>query len=296
MKNSPFKITVTIIICLCLSSCFGKQAPAPYHHYGATSGAGSTGIHSVILGDNLWGISQRYKVDMKDIIIKNKLQSPYRLRIGQRLVMPTSKIYKVRSGDSLYAISRSFDISITRLAKRNNITSPYTIYEGQILYLSSNATKYSKSNAREIKTASVVPRSAIRKSKIVDLPPKASGRFMLPVSGRIISSFGPKKGGMHNDGINILAKRGAKVSAAENGVVAYVGSELQGFGNLILVRHENRYMTAYAHLDKILVKKGQIISKGFKIGNVGSTGGVDKPQLHFELRRGTKAINPAKYF
>ena len=85
------------------------------------------------------------------------------------------------------------------------------------------------------------------------------------------------------------------LKAADNGVVVYAGSELKGSGNLILVRHDNRWMTAYAHLDKINIKRGDVIKRGQSIGTVGSTGSVDKPQLHFEVRRGTEAINPERY-
>lgn len=126
-------------------------------------------------------------------------------------------------------------------------------------------------------------------------PPHRAGRFIWPVNGRVISEYGPKEGGLHNDGVNIAAQAGSPVRAAENGVVAYAGDELKGFGNLLLVRHSNGWMTAYAHLDKMLVKRGQTLTQGQVIGTVGKTGSVDVPQLHFEIRRGTKALDPADY-
>jgi len=118
---------------------------------------------------------------------------------------------------------------------------------------------------------------------------------MKPVGGKIISNFGAKKSGLHNDGVNIAAPRGAPVKSAENGVVVYAGNALKGSGNLILVRHENRWMSAYGHLEQINVRKGQVIKRGSVIGEVGSTGSVSTPQLHFELRRGTSALNPVRY-
>jgi murein DD-endopeptidase MepM/ murein hydrolase activator NlpD len=123
--------------------------------------------------------------------------------------------------------------------------------------------------------------------------PRSSGRFLWPVRGRLVSGFGPKSGGLHNDGINISAPRGAPIRAAENGVVAYVGNELRGFGNLVLIKHADNYVTAYAHADEILVSRGQQVKRGQTIAKVGSSGSVSEPQLHFEVRRGTKAINPA---
>jgi murein DD-endopeptidase MepM/ murein hydrolase activator NlpD len=116
--------------------------------------------------------------------------------------------------------------------------------------------------------------------------------FTWPVSGRIVSTFGPAAGGTHNDGINISAPEGTTVAAAESGVVAYAGNELRGFGNLLLIKHEGGWVTAYAHNQVLLVKKGDKVRRGQAIARVGSTGGVSGAQLHFELRSGTKAVDP----
>jgi murein DD-endopeptidase MepM/ murein hydrolase activator NlpD len=116
--------------------------------------------------------------------------------------------------------------------------------------------------------------------------------FGWPVSGRIISTFGPAAGGTHNDGINIAAPEGTTVAAAESGTIAYAGNELRGFGNLLLVKHDGGWVTAYAHNQVLLVKKGDRVRRGQAIARVGSTGGVGAPQLHFELRSGTKAVDP----
>ncbi len=129
-----------------------------------------------------------------------------------------------------------------------------------------------------------------------DEPPPRSGRtFAWPVRGRILSTFGPKPDGLHNDGINIAARAGAPVIAAENGVVVYSGNEMRGFGNLLLVRHADGWMTAYAHLDRVLVQKGQKVTRGQAIATIGNSGGADQPQLHFEIRKGTQAVDPAKF-
>jgi murein DD-endopeptidase MepM/ murein hydrolase activator NlpD len=125
--------------------------------------------------------------------------------------------------------------------------------------------------------------------------PRTSGRFEWPVMGRVISGYGPKPGGEHNDGINIAVPAGTPVRAAEDGTVVYADNELKGFGNLLLVRHKDRWMTAYAHLDRMAVKSGDKVKRGQTIGTVGATGTVDKPQLHFEVRRGTEALNPEIY-
>lgn len=134
------------------------------------------------------------------------------------------------------------------------------------------------------------------RQKAEDEPPPRSGRsFAWPVRGRILSTFGTKGDGTHNDGLNIAARAGSPVIAAENGLVVYSGNELRGFGNLLLLRHADGWITAYAHLDRVLVKKGQKVSRGQAIATVGSSGGVDQPQLHFEIRRGSQAVDPAKF-
>jgi murein DD-endopeptidase MepM/ murein hydrolase activator NlpD len=134
---------------------------------------------------------------------------------------------------------------------------------------------------------------AAAKPPAIETPePRGGSRFLWPVRGAILSDYGPKPGGLHNDGINISASRGASVVAADNGVVAYAGNELRGFGNLLLIRHADGWMTAYAHLDDMLVERGAKVSRGQKIGTVGSTGNVSSPQLHFEVRRGNRAIDP----
>ena len=97
---------------------------------------------------------------------------------------------------------------------------------------------------------------------------------------------------MHNDGINIAAPRGSDVRAAQNGVVAYADSGLSGFGNLLLIKHSDGWVSAYAHTDKMLVRRGDRVTRGQVIAKVGSTGSVDRPQLHFELRRGSRALDP----
>ena len=129
--------------------------------------------------------------------------------------------------------------------------------------------------------------------QIIGKTPAREGKFIKPVGGKIISSYGTKKDGLHNDGINIQAARGDAVRAAESGIVVYTGGQIEGYGNLILIRHADQYVTAYAHLDKTLVKKGDKVKRGQTIGTVGATGSVDKAQLHFEIRKGTKALDPS---
>ena len=308
---------IALLFVLSLSACFGmgSRAPAPVVHHGQKSGAGSAGIHNVISGDTLYSVSNRYHLAMRDIVALNRLKPPFVLHEGQRLKLPPPQEYRVRHGDTLYGVSRLFGVNSSEIARLNNINAPYVVRPGDVLRLPSITRKSRIKSKPPIKQTILKPEKKpapaevrdgvplpqnkpqnIKVSKVTTKAPKrASGKFLRPVRGKIISNYGAKKSGLHNDGINIAAAKGTPVKAAENGVVVYAGNALKGSGNLILVRHESQWMTAYAHLDRISVGKGKIVKRNSTIGTVGSTGSVSTPQLHFEVRRGTSAMNPVKY-
>lgn len=121
------------------------------------------------------------------------------------------------------------------------------------------------------------------------------GAFVWPVQGKVIGAFGSSNEGLKNDGINIAAPSGAPVVAAADGTIAYAGNELRGFGNMILIRHDGGYVTAYAHNASLLVKKGDKVKRGQTIARVGQTGAVFGPQLHFEIRKGTQPVDPMSF-
>ena len=131
--------------------------------------------------------------------------------------------------------------------------------------------------------------------KLPKIMARSSSKFSWPLRGKVLSNYGAKTNGLFNDGINIAAARGSTVAAAENGVVAYAGNEIKGMGNLVIIQHSDGWMTVYAHMDSMSVRRGSRVTVGQKIGSVGQTGKVDRPQLHFEIRKGTKAYNPMSY-
>ncbi len=264
--------------------------------------------------DSIFSISKLYEVSPNRLVELNKLQPPYKLTRGQvlRLPTPTLKQEAMAREDLARQERQSPTQTSARVGaiERENLgTSSRTILD------SDNGNPPQPKPRRNVEQAVLVPEAEIdnppqpearknvekasvaTRAKIPTTTPKASGggKYMRPVSGRVISSYGPKADGLHNDGINIKAARGTPVRAAENGVVVYAGNELAGYGNLILVRHEGKIMTAYAHLDKMLVKRGATIERGQSIGTVGSTGQVDTPQLHFEVRKGSTPVDPDKY-
>ncbi len=134
------------------------------------------------------------------------------------------------------------------------------------------------------------PTKANKKSSETVKVPKSSGQMAWPVKGDIVKSFSKT-----NNGINIGAKLGTEVKASENGVVVYADDKLKGFGNLILIKHSDDFVTAYGHLDEIHVQKNQTLTRGQVIGTVGKTGKVKWPQLHFEIRKKTNPVDPIRY-
>ena len=251
-------------------------------------------------GDTLYNISRRYNVPIRDIIETNHLTPPYTLYVGRVLKMPIARYHTVVHGDTLYSISRKYNVDITTLSKLNNLREPYALSIGQKLALPGSvggAPSYNESAQPQTKVAS----SSSSKAQPVTTSTKArptayrKNKFAWPVKGTVISRYGAIGKGRSNDGINIKAPLGTTVKAADAGKVAYVGNELKGFGNLILIQHDDGWITAYAHNNSFLVKKGQRVQKGTPIAKVGSTGGVNTPQLHFEVRSGKKPLNPLAY-
>jgi len=261
-------------------------------------------------GDSVWAISKRHKVPMNEIIRANNLKPPYTLQIGQRLVLPRGEIHVVRADETLYSISRRYNRDPYMIARINNLKLPYKLQKGQKLRLSgkpsvqvakaktapsprsqtSSASKQAQPSSQKVTT------TRKKTLKPVSAPPKRSGKgFIWPVNGKVVSRFGVKATGLRNDGLNIAAPKGTRVLSVENGVVAYAGNELRGFGNLLLIKHSGGWVSAYAHNDRLIVKRGDKIRKGQAIATVGSTGNVKSPQLHFELRKGKKALDPYKY-
>lgn len=262
-------------------------------------------------GDTLYSIARRYNVPIRDMIEANGLRPPYTLNIGRVLKMPNARFHIVEKGDTVYNISKRYDVDMRSLSKLNNIAAPYALRIGQRLVIpgsvvsssttpttvrkAATASKTSswKASSAKKKTTSAAKKKTTRTTTTT--VKKRTSKFAWPVQGKVVSNFGPIAKGRNNDGINIKAPLGTPVKAADAGTVAYAGNELRGFGNLILIKHSGGWMTAYAHNDRILVRKGQKVKKGEKISTVGSTGGVSTPQLHFEIRAGKKAVNPKAY-
>ena len=190
-------------------------------------------------GDSYYTIAKRNRISVQDLIAVNNAAPPYRLNKGQVITLPSQREITIKKGDTLYSISRTYGVDVNLLARQNNLSPPYHLNIDQKLVVAQGSTK----------------RQVTKRSKASPPPPILSGSFLQPVSGRVISGFGAKKNGLHNDGINYSVPLGTPVKAAENGVVVYAGNDLPGFGNLLLVKHANGYVTAYAHTQSFLVKQ-----------------------------------------
>ena len=248
-------------------------------------------VHRVQPGDTIYGVSRRYGVDLTELVRANEIQPPFRLVPGQQLIMPEAP---GQGGDG-----RPGEIAT---AERTPAPAPITTAAApQVAESVAGAAQTANVGTSEppapvVSQAGSQPRTtqqaALPPSAIPQPPKRSSERFLKPVNGPLLARFGAGSDGVHNDGINIAAPRGTPVKAAENGVVAYAGEELRGFGKLLLIKHADGWVTAYAHNEALLVQRGEKVRRGQAIARVGSSGNVSRPQLHFEVRRGTRAVNP----
>lgn len=308
---------VLLLLLPVMTSCGGAERfKAPWVSSSSKETAGRLGRTNtdktlvVLRGDTLYSLSRRHKIPVRVLITENNLKPPYALIVGQKLHVPASRWYTVAPGETLGAIASRYHVGVDDVAQKNNLSPPYIIRKGQILVLPPSV-KYRKSvpiQAEKVaehtpsRSPQPIKQEGIRaastqKAASPDKKVSSNGRqaFAWPVRGKVVGSFGPAGKGFRNDGINIAAPAGTPILAADKGTVAYAGNGIKGFGNLILVKHEGGWMTAYAHSSDILVHRGDIVRRGQTIARVGSTGNVKHPQLHFEIRKGSQALDPQVY-
>jgi murein DD-endopeptidase MepM/ murein hydrolase activator NlpD len=227
------------------------------------------------------------------------------------LVAP-SGVHVVAPGETLNSIARLYGKPVMVIARANNIPPDTMVRVGEHIVIpemgerpapvapraealvappSTVATIESPHSARVATPAPTAEDNPISAADTASAMPS----FRWPVRGRVIAAFGPRPNGLQNDGINLAVPEGTPVKAAEDGVVAYAGNELKGYGNLVLVRHANGFVTAYANASEILVKRGETVKRGQVIAKSGETGNVTSPQLHFEIRKGATPVDPAQY-
>ena len=305
-------------------------APVPAGHWTWDGGQPVT----VGQGETLEAVARKNGVPLSALMEVNGITNVASIRPGQRLVIPryvsgtaaqasapspapaaqvSENVHVVEPGESLLGIAHHHGVTLTALAQANNI-QPYgklsigdrlTIPGGQkVAMRQAPAPKVAQPRTVAVEKVATVPAQTARiakpdvhetnVTKTVE-PEGGIPSFRWPVKGRIIAGFGQRPNGMQNDGINLAVPEGTPVKAADDGVVAYAGNELKGYGNLVLIRHSNGFVSAYANASELMVKRGDNVKRGQVIAHAGQTGNVTSPQLHFEIRKGSTPVDPTKY-
>lgn len=275
-------------------------SPATAHAVAAAHASGDAYVHTIESGESLYSIAKRYNVTTDAIMAANKLTSPNELFVGQKLVIPgrpdLAGPKKSERKPTLVAEAKPVSPVATDAAPAPVVPMPKPDLPQQHASVQKTTGHAKPDNAEPQKSAAKPaentkqPTSEVKTASLSPKAPKASqaDNFRWPVSGRVIVDFAASKG----TGINIEAPEGSMVRAVDNGTVIYVGDAVEGYGNLILIRHPNGYVSAYAHLKSVSATKGEEVQRGDPIGTVGMTGAVSRPQLHFELRKGATPVDP----
>jgi murein DD-endopeptidase MepM/ murein hydrolase activator NlpD len=240
-------------------------------------------VHVVNRGDTLMSIARRNNVPVGELARANNLDQTARLSLGMKLTVPGSKTAAaVPAAQPVVAAAPAqpaAPVAASGTTKMAAAGGP------------PQSARLASATTNVVEEKPVVEQASIKPSEATGALPT----FRWPVRGKVITSYGAKTNGKSNDGINLAVPEGTPVKAAEDGVVAYSGNELKGYGNLVLVRHSNGYVTAYAHASELLVKRGDTIKRGQIIAKSGQSGEVGSPQLHFEIRKGSSPVDPLQF-
>ncbi|WP_297024544.1 M23 family metallopeptidase [Thalassospira sp.] len=318
-----------------LGGCLLNSVPVPvvygdgasYSPYSMPKLKNGERVITVEPGDTVSQLAVRYHMDFVQFTRRNDLREPFVIYPGQRLVLPpwtpnydsmppdtavasrsttptkTVTIGGKRQVVSVPAKTKSAPVrtsrpttTVARVSPRNGGSIPTPGIKPQDFAAAAERQMASaRSWQTDSKPMAVAGQGSNVRQNVALAEPSARKGFIWPVQGKVVLKYGAGSGGLFNDGINIQANRGTPILAAENGVVTYVGNELRGFGNLILIKHADNFVTAYAHTESPLVARGDVVTRGQKISTVGTTGAVTFPQLHFEVRQGRKSSDPIKF-
>ena len=273
--------------------------------------------YTVQPGDTLRGIAAKLGAGSEAIARANGLQPPFDVQAGQRLAIPGGRYHEVQSGQTGIAVARAYGVEWSRIVAANGLVEPFTLRVGQRVLVPGEARGPSAaeraaafrldiddlitgsepalaSNQAPSRPTST-PRRVLPSTAAVALPTAvaaAPGRFLWPVAGQVVKRFGPGGSGERNDGIKIAVPVDTPIKATADGTVAYVGDGIAALGGLIIVRHGGGWTSVYGHASKLLVQRGQAVKRGQTIGLSGATGFADRPELHFELRKGRTPVDP----
>jgi murein DD-endopeptidase MepM/ murein hydrolase activator NlpD len=244
--------------------------------------------HKVRDGETVYGIARQYGIDARQLVQINNIPPPYKIAAGQNLKLPA------RLPSQIASTAPTMPAQVAAAPAAAPAPQPQGPTQRQESIFTPEPTPPAVAREPE-ELPDPEPDQPQSAGRIPDATPDRGGGFLWPVRGKVLSKFGPQGRGLHNDGINIAAPQGTPIRAAENGVVVYAGNELPGFGNLLILRHAGGWTTAYGHTDAFRVRRGDTVRRGQVIATVGRTGGVATPQLHFEIRKGSDAVDPSRY-
>ena len=275
------------------------------------------GTYTIQPGESFYGIARKHKVKSDDLAAVNGITDVTKIRQGQALKIPGPGVTVPAAASAAPVPAQTAAAAPPHAAPAARATTtarpaPVGATGTRVASLGGAGTAPSPADAglaatpiatdagsdpTETAAAAKGQAEPVAKPAAVAATPAAGGptAFRWPVKGRVITKFGPRDDGSHNDGINIAVPAGTDVQAAEGGTVAYAGNELKGYGNLVLIRHDESWVSAYAHNDQLLVKRGDKIKRGQIIAKAGKSGTVEQPQVHFELRQGSKPVDPLKH-
>lgn len=240
--------------------------------------------YTVAYGDTLWSISARYGVSPEAVRTLNGLPASGGVMVGQTLRIPAPP--------ATAKVADSGLPTTPAIASNSAPTPAEEAITKSAIPASAVGTAAPAAPTAGVETASLGSAPVQSEPAKPQEPAAAASGFRWPVKGRIVTGFGKQADGNRNDGINVAVPAGTPVVAAESGTVIYAGNELEGYGNLILVQHADGWVSAYAHTETIDVSRGQKVARGQAIAKVGKTGSVNEPQLHFELRKQSKPVDP----
>ncbi len=267
---------------------------------------------TVNAGDNVKSLSERYNVPEKALLAANNIASvKTKLKAGTELVIPVNRngSTPVDTASAAQASQQPAKTAMAALVQNAKPAAPPAQdvktaakeeprkdkkVEAEKTAKADKPEKADKKGVASKNAAETAPETTASLTPQQTAEAAASAEFRWPARGHIVQSFG-EKGGVKSDGINIALPEGTPVKAAENGVVAYAGNELKGYGNLVLIRHDNGFVSAYANNGDLKVKKGDAIRRGQVVATSGQSGNVTSPQLHFELRKGATPVDPMQY-
>jgi murein DD-endopeptidase MepM/ murein hydrolase activator NlpD len=255
-------------------------ALAPAASKPVAAAAAPPSVHIVNRGDTLISIARRNNVQVAELARANNLEQSAKLSLGMKLTVPGSKSAAAAPVAQLAAAPAQPVAPVAAPATKMAAAGGPP-----------QSARLASATTNVVEEKPVVEAAPVKPSEATGALPT----FRWPVRGKVITSYGAKTNGKSNDGINLAVPEGTPVKAAEDGVVAYSGNELKGYGNLVLVRHSNGYVTAYAHASELLVKRGDTIKRGQIIAKSGQSGEVGSPQLHFEIRKGSSPVDPLQF-